>query len=125
MHQHRPDDPFVACARARARTDAHASAPPGRVAPPQGRALLLTNTEYLNTKVEKGNVTHGGAAGIIIGVCLLPFMCICLIWAIMYGKRTSGTSEPAYEKAAAAKVEEPAPAPVAAEEAAPAEAASA
>ncbi len=37
----------------------------------------MTNTEYLNTKIEGENVTHGGAAGIIIGVCLLPFMCIC------------------------------------------------
>ena len=55
------------------------------------------------------------AAGLIIGVCLIPFMCICLIWAVMYGKRTAGTSDPAYEKAAAAKVEEAAP--VAAEEA--------
>ncbi len=28
-------------------------------------------------------LTHGGAAGIIIGLCLFPFMCICLIWAFV------------------------------------------
>jgi len=28
-------------------------------------------------------LSHGGIAGIIIALCLLPFMCICLIWAVV------------------------------------------
>jgi hypothetical protein len=43
----------------------------------QGRSLLLTNTEYLNTKIEKGTVTHGGAGASRLparrlAACLLP-----------------------------------------------------
>ncbi len=116
----------------------------------------MTNTEYLNSKVEGQNITHGGAAGIIIGVCLLPFsararaahanacarscvctlrgaggaadaawrraVCICIIWAYIYAKRTANdVAEPTMEKAAAVAVESPAP--IAEEEAAPAAAA--
>ena len=104
----------------------------------------MTNTQYLKSPVEDSNVklTHGGAAGVIIGICLvrprnaaayaalkpaltrrsrahqLPFMCICFVWALWYGKKTAG------EGAApvAAKTVEEAPAAPAAE-AAPAEAA--
>jgi hypothetical protein len=39
--------------------------------PAQARSLLMTNTQYLNTPAPDAKVTHGGAAGIIIGgVCL-------------------------------------------------------
>ena len=62
---------------------------------------------------QKTKLTHGGAAAIIIAVCLFPFMCICLIWAYLYAKRTSGdVAAPAksVEAEAAAAVDEPAPA---------------
>ena len=52
-------------------------------------------------------MTHGGAAGIIIGVCLLPFMCICFLYAMYYAKKTANdVSEPSVRKGKAA--EEPA-----------------
>ena len=35
--------------------------------PMQARSLLMTNTEYLKTPAPDAKVTHGGAAGIIIG----------------------------------------------------------
>ena len=56
------------------------------------------------------NLTHGGAAAIIIAVCLFPFMCICLIWAYLYAKRTAAieasNTVPAKVAAPEAPVEE-------------------
>lgn len=59
-------------------------------------------------------MTHGGAAGIIIGVCLLPFMCICFLYAVYYAKKTSNDVAEPSVKGGKAAVE--APAEVAAEE---------
>ena len=74
----------------------------------QGRSLLLTNTQYLNTPAPDAKVTHGGAAGIIIGICLFPFMCICFAYAAWYAKKTAHeVSEPSVRKG---KVAEEAPA---------------
>lgn len=104
-----------------------------------GRELLLTNLQYLKAPAavrtprgqawahstlsgpvralppspQKTKLTHGGAAAIIIAVCLFPFMCICLIWAYLYAKRTSGdvaAQAKSVEAEAAAAVDEPAPA---------------
>ena len=60
-------------------------------------------------------MTHGGAAGIIIGVCLLPFMCICFMYAAWYAKKTAHeVSESSVRKGKAAEeaaaAEAPAPA---------------
>ena len=39
----------------------------------QARSLLMTNTQYLKAPVEDTDIklTHGGAAGVIIGICLV------------------------------------------------------
>lgn len=43
-------------------------------------------------------------------MCLFPFMCICLIWAYLYAKKTSAEEAPAKTvEASAAPVEEAAP----------------